>query len=79
MLALSTFMEHKMTYIERIHDVATGEVTEREYTAAEIAEVEAKQAEAALIAEALEIKAAEKAALLEKLGITEAETKLLLS
>lgn len=68
-----------MTYIERIHDVATGEITEREYTAAEIAEVEAKQAEAAIIAAALEIKAAEKAALLEKLGITEDEAKLLLS
>ena len=68
-----------MTYIERIHDISTGEVTEREFTKAEIAELETKQAQAALIAEALEVKAAEKAALLVKLGITEDEAKLLLS
>lgn len=68
-----------MTYIERIHDISTGEVTDREYTAAEIADAESKQLAASLLIEALETKAAEKAALLAKLGITEDEAKLLLS
>jgi hypothetical protein len=68
-----------MTYIEKIYDAVTGQVTEREYTAAEIAEVEANAArEAQRLAEA-EAKAVEKAALLAKLGITEDEAKLLLA
>ena len=68
-----------MTYIERIHDISTGEVTERNYTAAEIAEVEANVVKQNARVEAEAIKAAEKAALLAKLGITDAEAKLLLS
>ncbi len=62
------------------YDVTTGEetITERDETAAEIAEREAfiaKQAE--LTAEA-EAKATQKTALLERLGITEDEARLLL-
>ena len=68
-----------MTYIERIHDVTSNQITEREYTAAEIAEVELNtQKEAQRTAEA-EQQATAKAALLTKLGITEDEAKLLLS
>jgi hypothetical protein len=73
------FMEHKMTYIERIHDISTGEITEREYTANEIAEVQANIAKETAKAQAEAIKAAEKAALLERLGITADEAALLLS
>ena len=69
-------------YKEKIVD-KTGKETFRNYTEAEIAEVEleiaAKQAEAQTKAEAEATKAAEKAALLAKLGITEDEAKLLLS
>ena len=68
-----------MTYIEKIYDVTTGETTQREYTADEIAEVEANIAKESAKAEAEAIKAAEKAALLAKLGITADEAKLLLS
>jgi|688.fasta_scaffold440925_2 hypothetical protein len=65
------------------HNVQTQEVTEIELTAAEI---EVRQSEAAQTAEkiaaenaAYEAKETKKAALLAKLGITEAEAKLLLS
>lgn len=59
-----------------IHNVETGEVEIREFTAEELAEVEAQKS---ANAEAEAAKVAEKAALLAKLGITEAEAKLLLS
>lgn len=66
-------------YREFIFDIETGEETWRDYTSAEIAEVEKAQAEAA----AKEIEQAEKdaarKAIFEKLGITEEEAKLLLS
>ena len=68
-----------MTYIERIHDISTGEITEREYTATEIAEVETNIAQQLAKAQADAIKAAEKAALFDKLGITADEAALLLS
>ena len=68
-----------MTYIERIVNIETDEVIEREYNAKEIAEVEAKQAELSITLEAEATKAAEKAALLERLGLTQDEAKLLLS
>jgi len=65
------------------HNVQTQEITEIELTAAE---VKVKQAEAVQTAEKIAAenaanaaKATEKAALLAKLGITEAEAKLLLS
>lgn len=63
--------------IERIIDSATGEITERPYTAEEIA---ASDAEAARIAEelaALEAKAEARKAVLSKLGLTEEEIKIL--
>ena len=60
----------------------TGEVTERELTADELAQREANAvaAESDRVAQEAEAtqKAAEKAALLAKLGITEDEAKLLL-
>ena len=59
-----------------IHNVETGEVEIREFTAEELAKVEAQKS---ANAEAEAAKVAEKAALLAKLGITEAEAKLLLS
>jgi urease accessory protein UreE len=74
-------------YKEKIVDAITGEESWRDYTAEEIAEVEAFNAELqkerlkAETAEAAKAaaKLAEKAALLTKLGITEDEAKLLLS
>lgn len=68
-----------MTYIERIHNVETGETTDRPYTAKEIKEVEAAQLEAVNSATLLNEKESAKAALLQRLGITAEEAKLLLS
>jgi hypothetical protein len=66
-------------YKEKIIDLKTGEETWRDYTPAEIAEVERAQTEAAeLAAKQIEAQAA-RSALLAKLGITEEEAKLLLS
>lgn len=63
----------------RIHNVETGEVIDREMTNAEFAQHNADiAAENERIAKA-EADANAKAALLERLGITEAEAKLLLS
>ena len=63
-------------------DCSTGEVSEIELTAEEVAqrEVDAKAAAEAKAAEEVEkaAKVAEKAALLSKLGITEEEAALLL-
>ena len=58
------------------HNAETGEITEIELTAKEIAD---KQAEAQLQANAKAAANAEKTALLEKLGISESEAALLLS
>lgn len=68
-----------MTYQEKIINLITNEITFRDYTKEEIAEVEAAQNERALIAKKAETDAIEKTALLERLGITAAEAKLLLS
>jgi hypothetical protein len=65
-------------YKEKIVNAETGEETWRDYTEAEIAEVEAAQAEAETERLAHEAKATKKAALLKKLGITEDEARLLL-
>jgi len=65
-----------MTYIERIHDASTGEITERPFTAKEIEEVEANIAKAEAELQAAQTKATARAALLEKLGITEDEARL---
>lgn len=59
-----------MTYIERIVDAETGEVTERLYTAEEVAAVEAAQVDATAEAAALAEKAAARQAVLDKLGLT---------
>lgn len=65
-------------YKEKIINLETGEETWRDYTPAEIAEVEKAQAEAVAIAAKEAEAAAARAALLAKLGITEEEAKLLL-
>lgn len=69
--------------MKQIINCETGEVIERELTVEELAQQEidetnAKSIEAIRIAEA-EAQASAKAALLERLGITEAEAKLLLA
>ena len=70
-------------YREKIIDIKTGEETWRDYTPEEIAEVEKAQAEAQARAEAEAQAAAEKQAAREavftKLGLTQEETRLLLS
>lgn len=66
-------------YQEKIFNIETGETTFRDYTAEEIAQVEAEQEEAIAKLEAEATKAAEKAALLAKLGITAEEAALLLA
>lgn len=66
-------------YKEKIVNAETNEETWRDYTDAEIEQVEHAQAEAVEILAEAEAKAAQKAALLNKLGITEEEAKLLLA
>jgi hypothetical protein len=61
------------------HNSATGEITEREMNAQELAQLAADDAAAQARAEAEATKAAAKSALLAKLGISEDEAKLLLS
>ena len=60
------------TYKVQIDDVV------RDATPAEVAEIEARQAEAQAQAEALEAKAAARQAVLDRLGLTEQEAQLLL-
>lgn len=69
-----------MKIIERIHDIATGEIVdiEREETAEEKAEREAFEAKRSAEMAELAAKEDAKKALLEKLGITEDEAKLIL-
>jgi hypothetical protein len=62
----------------KLHNTETNEVIEREMNAAEYAQYELDQAEQAIKLAEAEAKAAQKAALLERLGITEAEARLLL-
>lgn len=61
------------------HNAETGEIIEREMTAAELAQLETDNATAQAEAETKAAKASEKAALLEQLGITADQAKLLLS
>jgi len=61
------------------HNVTTGEIIEREMTAAELAQWELDEAETQRKIEIATAKAAEKAALLAQLGITEDQARLLLS
>ena len=60
------------TYKVQIDDVV------RDATPAEVAEIEARQAEAQAQAKALEAKAAARQAVLDRLGLTEQEAQLLL-
>jgi hypothetical protein len=62
-----------------IHNVATGEIIEREMTEQELAQIDLAKQDSELRLELAQQAAAKKAALLEKLGITEDEAKLLLS
>jgi hypothetical protein len=66
-------------YKEKIVNVATGEETWRDYTDAEIAEVEKAQAEAAQRKAEAQAREATRQAVLAKLGLTADEAKLLLS
>ena len=63
----------------KIVDVTSGEEIIRDATDAEIAQMEIDAANAAARQAEIEAKAIAKAALLDKLGISEAEAKLLLS
>jgi len=62
----------------RIHDMATGEVIDREMTDAEHAEYKATQAADKAAAQAAADKATAKQAVLDRLGITADEAALLL-
>ena len=69
-----------MEYKEVIHNIATGEITERPYTAAEIAEIEDEQVEAAKRLEAMnkaDVNKATAQAKLAALGLTTDELKAL--
>jgi hypothetical protein len=62
-----------------IHNATTDEIETLELDAAELAQLEADKAQLQIELEAQAQKAADKATLLAKLGISEAEAKLLLS
>ena len=63
----------------RIHNSQTGEITDREMNAEELAELAADKAAADLVKATEDKAATDKAALLNRLGITADEAKLLLS
>jgi len=65
-------------YKEKIVNVQTGEETWRDYTADEIAAVEAAQAEVAQRQAEAEAKEAARQAVLTKLGLTAEEAQVLL-
>jgi hypothetical protein len=60
------------------HNVTTGEIIEREFTAAELEQLQKDQAEYAIKQAEAEAKAATRQALLTRLGITEEEARILL-
>ena len=66
-------------YKEKIVNTETGEETWRDYSPAEIAEVEAAQVEAAEKADQEAAAQTQKQAILNRLGLTADEAKLLLS
>jgi|LakMenE18May11ns_1017448.scaffolds.fasta_scaffold8430265_2 hypothetical protein len=61
-----------------IETFADGTVIERDFTAAELAQIEKDKATQLAKQAEIDAKAAQKAALLERLGITEDEARLLL-
>lgn len=69
-----------MKIIEKEFNVQTGEeiITERDETAQEIAEREARETELAIRKAETEAKATARQAILDRLGITEEEARLLL-
>jgi len=67
-----------MEYFETIYDVTTGETTTRPYTDAEVKQMKAGEAAAAIRAEEAAAHDAKKSVLLAKLGITAEEAALLL-
>jgi hypothetical protein len=66
-------------YKEKIVDIQTGEITERDFTKQEIEKVEAAKIEAAKRLEEAQNKQLARKAIFEKLGLTEEEAQLLLS
>ena len=62
----------------RIHNLETDEVIDREMTNDEFVQYQADQAAQAITKAEAEARATQKAALLDRLGITEAEARLLL-
>lgn len=68
-----------MKPIRVIHNATTGEIIEREMNDEEIAQLNKDIEDGAKRKAEAQAKAADKAALLNRLGITEAEAKLLLS
>ena len=70
-------MSNKLIVIE--HNSETGEIIEREMTAAELKQVEKDKAESLAEKAEADAKVQAKAALLDKLGISVDEAKLLLS
>lgn len=60
------------------HNVETGEITERDMTAEELAQAQADAAAAAAKAAELAAIAAARQAILDRLGLTEDEARLLL-
>jgi len=75
-MALSTFTEHNM--IEKIVNAATGEETIKEYSKEQILDSKNTQALAEKEFAELEAKRIAKKAVFEKLGLSEAEAKILL-
>jgi len=64
--------------VKLVHNVETGEITQVELDAAEIAQLKKDIAASAEELKAQNVKVAQKTALLERLNITEDEAKLLL-
>ena len=60
--------DNKMAYYEVIHNAQTGEITQRDYTAAEIVEMKKGEAEAQKITAEAEAKATARASALAKLA-----------
>jgi len=60
------------------HNVTTGEIIERELTAAELKQLEKDQKEYAAKQKAIEAKATARAAILDRLGLTAEEASILL-
>jgi hypothetical protein len=66
-------------YKEVIHNIQTNEITEREYSKTEIAEMEAAKAKIELETTQIAAKKAARQAVMEKLGLTDDEAALLFS